>query len=584
MKLPLRFFKNLKFRNKLFLSYIVVVIIPILVLGSYSYNTSRSFLIQQEYKRLSESVEKISFNLDYKFNKFNSAMEFVTMNPRFIEIFNRNYTDMFMLYKDISDVVVPMINTIQGLDTDIKKIAVCTTNDFPELSGSITNMEGMKDEFWMELPIEITETNWYISSGRLVGLRGLMKQYKSKINSLFYLELDYENIFRDINMDKFQQYEALLIDKNNHIVFSQNRLTESKMKFTDKDIAKSDSDEIVVNGEKYLLLKAEIPAAKWWLYYYIPINSLAIDAEKIIMATFLVTSICLLVLVLVIWLFSGAFFKRIDNLNRKMRIVENGNLKVDIHSDSTDEIGNLINGVGNMLNSINQLMEEVYHRKIKQKEAEIKLLQSQINPHFLYNSLSLVNWRAIKIKATEISYIITTLSKYYRTTLNKGKNFISVKDEIDNIISYINIQLLMHNDGFDVEYDVDKSVYEYYMPNLTLQPIVENAIEHGVGNKEEGRGNLSISAKLDEGLVKIIIEDNGPGMSQEILQQALTHQSKGYGIKNVDDRIKLIFGEEFGLFLKSEVGSGTVVKVIIPIHKKERNQDEVSYRTTDEFN
>lgn len=567
MKSPLKFLKGLKLRQKLILSYAVVGIIPLLVLGSYSYYVSRSYMVQLEHRNLSENVDKISSNLNYKFNRFNSVMEFITMNPRFTEIFNKTYTDMFLLYKDVSDVVVPTLNTIQGLDSDIMDLAVCTDNDFPELSGSIRRLENAQKEFWIDLPVDFTGTSWYTQDGRLVGIRRLMSYYKGGYDSVFYIELDYGHMFNDISLEKLQQYQALLVDESGRTVYLADNLTDQQVRFTGEEHTAPGSNVVISGGERYLKLEEEIPAAKWRLYFYIPVKSVAIGAEKMVLTIFLIIGLCLLALMAVVWGFSSAFLKRIDDLNRKLKIVEEGNLKIEIKSDARDEIGDLVNGAGSMLKSINQLMDEVYHRELKQKEAEIKLLQSQINPHFLYNSLSMVNWKAIRIKANDISYIITTLSKYYRTTLNKGKNFTTVRDETDNIISYINIQLMMHNERFDAEYHIDESIAGFYMPNLTLQPIVENAIEHGIDKKEEGRGRIIITAEHTENAIRFCVEDNGPGMSEESLSHALTHQSRGYGIKNVNDRIKLIFGKEYGLHLKSTAGCGTRVEVLIPVRE-----------------
>lgn len=218
-----------------------------------------------------------------------------------------------------------------------------------------------------------------------------------------------------------------------------------------------------------------------------------------------------------------------------------------------------------MVNRISTLINEVYKGKLSQKEAEMKALQAQINPHFLYNSLSLINWKAIEAKQPDISRITLLLSKFYRTSLNKGKNITSIKDELSNIQSYIDIQLMMHDDGFDVEYDLDQEVMRYSIPNLLLQPLIENAIDHGIDMNTDKRGVIRITVKQrEDSRIVITVSDNGIGMPKETAEQILTGNSKGYGVKNVNERIKHFYGEEYGITVESTEGVGTDIVILIP--------------------
>ena len=153
-----------------------------------------------------------------------------------------------------------------------------------------------------------------------------------------------------------------------------------------------------------------------------------------------------------------------------MKATETGNLGMVIENDSTDEIGDLINGYNSMSKRLDETVNEVYQSKIKEKEYEMRALQAQINPHFLYNSLSMINWKALEAEQEDISRITLSLSTFYRTALNKGKNILLVKDEIANIKSYLDIQLAMHDNSFDVVYDIDDSILKYETLNLILQP------------------------------------------------------------------------------------------------------------------
>lgn len=220
-----------------------------------------------------------------------------------------------------------------------------------------------------------------------------------------------------------------------------------------------------------------------------------------------------------------------------------------------------------MILQIKALIEDVYESRLIQKDYEMKALQAQINPHFLYNSLSLINWMALETDQEDIIKITLSLSTFYRTALNKGKNILRVRDEIKNMRSYLDIQLMMHDYEFDVDVQVEEDILDYNILNLILQPLIENAINHGIDLKTNGRGCIKIIGEKQNDEIVLIVSDNGVGMSNEQAESILTNKSNGYGVKNVNERIKLYYGEQYQLKIESEIGIGTKVKVTIPIRK-----------------
>lgn len=221
-----------------------------------------------------------------------------------------------------------------------------------------------------------------------------------------------------------------------------------------------------------------------------------------------------------------------------------------------------------MMDEINRLIEEVYENKIALKEFELKALTAQINPHFLYNSLSIINWMAIKSRQKEISRVTLALSTFYRTALSKGADMVTVENCIRNIEAYLEIQLIMHDNDFKVEWKIDQEVQQELVPKLILQPVVENALEHGLDVKEEGEKILRLSFFADGSDVVIRVDDNGMGMEQEQAKKLITYQAKGYGLKNVNDRMCILYGEEYAIRILSQVGKGTRVEMRIPGKEK----------------
>ena len=265
---------------------------------------------------------------------------------------------------------------------------------------------------------------------------------------------------------------------------------------------------------------------------------------------------------------SKIILQRLNKLTITMKEAENGYYVPVTDVQSNDEISFLIHSYNSLITRINHLINEVLKKELDLKKYELKTLQAQINPHFLYNSLSLINSKAIMINQKEISMVAQQLSMFYRTMLNKGKSTTTLQSEIDNLRSYINIQKIMHNDSFDVTYDIDESLLPCTILNFIIQPIAENAIIHGIdSNPDNRRGVLSISCHSDENYIKIKVMDNGPGMTNEECLSILDSHSNGYGIKNVNQRIKLYYGDDSGLEYNSVVGIGTQCIISIPIAK-----------------
>lgn len=252
-----------------------------------------------------------------------------------------------------------------------------------------------------------------------------------------------------------------------------------------------------------------------------------------------------------------------------MAKVENGDFDAVINTQDKDEIGDLIHSFNSMTTQIKNLITQVYEGRISQKESEMRALRAQINPHFLYNSLSLINWKAIEYEQEDISEITLALSNYYRTSLNKGKNILSFEQELSNMQSYLKIQQIMHDNSFDVVINVSEEVMPCESLNLILQPLVENAIDHGIDLLTDRKGVITVEARMqadEEGkkLVCVTVSDNGVGMDKETAQNFLTVQSKGYGARNVNDRIRLYYGESYHLEVQSIPDEGTTITIKFP--------------------
>lgn len=262
----------------------------------------------------------------------------------------------------------------------------------------------------------------------------------------------------------------------------------------------------------------------------------------------------------------------IRSLAKTMRSIHNTNeIEVFIQPPPTnDEVGILYQSFNTMMNRINQLLDENYQTGKREKEAELRALQAQINPHFLYNTLDSVNWLALEAGAHPIVSIVSTLSDLFRYITGNSNELVEIGEEVEQIRRYIDIQSLCYDNSFDVVYDLDPLVAKAACPKLILQPLVENAILHGF-EKMERRGRVVIAGYVHDHTAVVSVHDNGPGTDTDRLnayllgKNASVPESRGYGIKNVNQRIKLRFGEAYGLRYETNEAGGVTAVIRLPL-------------------
>ena len=255
-------------------------------------------------------------------------------------------------------------------------------------------------------------------------------------------------------------------------------------------------------------------------------------------------------------------------LNDSVKKYEAGE-KPEIYIGGSLEIRHLGYSIQKSYERIDTLMKEIVVEQNERRKSELDALQSQINPHFLYNALDSIIWMIEGERNDEASYMISQLAKLFRISLSKGRTVIPVRDELQHARSYMNIQKIRYKNTFSVEYDIDPSIEDCCTVKLILQPILENAINYGVNGMEDC-GEITVTGRKEDGCVVLTVEDNGLGMSREEAALLLTDSNRvhkkgsGVGLVNVDNRIKILFGREYGLHVDSEPDEGTRVSIRIP--------------------
>jgi two-component system sensor histidine kinase YesM len=303
----------------------------------------------------------------------------------------------------------------------------------------------------------------------------------------------------------------------------------------------------------------------WILITTIPEDLLYTSSKKVRNFSIMTITAVLFIVILLIYLILKNSTKRIDRLIRVMSYIENDGLTTVVPNKVNDELGELEKRFNEMRSRINNLIAEIYRAENTKKEAQFKALQAQINPHFLYNTLDTINWMAINQDAYDVSSIITALSKFFRLTLNAGNEIITVREEIEIVKQYLYIQKIRYDDELEVQYYIDENVLDYNTVKLSLQPLIENALKHGIQHSDRP-GKIELRARLrDDSFIEMRVLDNGSGLKKET--QALADVSldkSGYGLKNVLERLVLHFGTECVIEIKDGIEIGVEVVIIWP--------------------
>lgn len=259
----------------------------------------------------------------------------------------------------------------------------------------------------------------------------------------------------------------------------------------------------------------------------------------------------------------------IRNLEKAVKEVEKGNLDTKIEAEGFYEVRHLGQSVGKMEQQIKKLMEDIVAEHESKRKSELDSLQSQINPHFLYNTLDIIVWMIENERQQDASRVVTALARFFRISLSKGKNIIPVRDELEHVRNYLMIQKMRYKNRFEYQIEAQEGVEQYASIKLILQPLVENAIYHGM-EFMDGDGLIRIHAYTQEEQLYICVEDNGLGMEEELVRRLMSGKvvssgkGSGIGVANVDERIRLYFGDGYGLQILSEPDCGTKMIVHLP--------------------
>lgn len=439
---------------------------------------------------------------------------------------------------------------------------------------------------------------WVVSLSRVVELTN----NGSSSLGVLLVDMNYssmEQLFNKVNTDNSSGY-VYLMDSDGEIIYHP----KQKLIYTDlyeennmEAVNYEDgSSEETFQGEKRLITVKTVSYTGWKMVSVTPISSFNMGLSGTRYFVIMMMSLVMLAIIIFNQLVSSRIAKPLQKLNNSMKDWESGNMNPKIYVGGSLEVEHLGKTLQSVVSQLRQLMEDILVEQEEKRKSELDALQSQINPHFLYNTLDSIVWMIEGERYDDAVFMITQLASLFRISLSQGKTMICIEDEIKHAKNYMNIQKIRYKNIFDIEFDVEEDILQCCTVKLVIQPLLENAIYYGV-ECMDGEGEIKVKGYRRENDVYIEVYDNGMGMPQEEVDQLLIENNRvrkkgsGVGMLNVHNRIKLRFGAQYGLEIESQPDEGTTITIHLPYipysletqerlengrekHIKEENSDE----------
>lgn len=567
MKKLLHWFNGIKLRYKLAIFYSLFCFLPVMLLFWLSFLQMRSIIDDKGKMNLQSYLQQSVSSMDRTLDGYNSLSDYIAFDRTLAEVFSMEYGTPYEQYEQLTQKVDPILRTASYFHGGMQQITIYTDNGMVKHDTTVAPVSEIEETDWYQKTLEHPGLNWFANyqEETLFSARKLAFSGAREGVNILYMDVDYQKLFTPYAETLISECGLYITDQDGKLVFEESRFSGKNQNY---DLTYSEFLEQRDRGSTdYIILCEQSNTTGWTVWLYQPVGLAGEAMRPIGVMAGVTILICIFAAVLAYFITSGMVSSRIERLTHFMQEVQEGRMDMQMESDDRDEIGMLYRGFGSMMKRIRTLINEVYLSKITQKEAELKALQAQINPHFLYNTLSLINWKALAAGEEDISRMTLALSTFYRTALNRGRNVLQVETELSNTRAYLEIQSMLHDGDFDYEIEAQTEILQCESLNLILQPLVENAIHHGIEEKTDGRGKITVRGWKEDNCVWFMVEDNGVGMEQEVADKILTMESKGYGVRNVDERIRLCYGEKYAMKVESVVGKGTKMTIHFPARR-----------------
>lgn len=575
MKKFKQYFNDFRIKTKLMILLIIAGIVPLLIITLYNYQVTKQDLLRQAYRNINTTGQQIASNINDQFTSVLQTAYVISEDFLLKDYLSESYTsdyDIVQAYRYINHSFYNILSSNSKLSN------ICIYIDNPTFLSDGLFIKKFSDS-------EETEFSWinesYFGTANLV-FKGIHKNKKGEniisLGSVFslgagenpqgYLIIDFkESSLHSLFEKEAKNNKIFVIDQNGLIQSAQDKslLGRSLTASLKMEALPESNTNIIqkVDGEKTIIVTSDLLNG-WSIVMLAPQNTILEGADQSARQTFIISLLCLGAAFLLIIKISHYFSSRFALADEMICRIEKNDFQIQPVPHSKDEMGRMLDAIYKMAHNLDDAIHENYRKEVARKDAELTLLQSQINPHLLYNALSGISSLVLSGKNSEAADFTKHLSQFYKTSLNQGKRIITIQEEITITEHYIAIQNTRFKGMFHFDWDVDEHVLRKETLKLMIQPFIENIVNHAVKDDTQ---TLQVKIKIyfeNESIV-FSIKDYGIGMSEDKVKTLLNpHHTGGYGILNVNERIKLQYGDSYGISIMSRLGQGVLVIIRIP--------------------
>ncbi|HHW49457.1 MAG TPA: sensor histidine kinase [Clostridiaceae bacterium] len=578
------FIMNLKISVKIMLFYFILLIFSIST-SSFLYQNIHSSIMSDKVSDVSiQNLYSIKSNIEATINNVNNYSKVIlssddvqnSLRNSNIDLDTQRKVNTYLL--KLID-AIPQISSVYVFDNFGNKYAV------DKLTTKNWILDNVKKAIWYNDVVE--KKGGYILKLNAGGVFGKIcdKNFVSLIrvindlNSQKPIGILFVNILEDSFRYSYEDMkyntDLILLDEEDEYIINGKNIKNLDLEkiINNAEEKNSYSTVMKIEGREYLISYLKMDIFNWKIISIMPFNELSRESSIFSLIAFVVILVNGLLIFIGSTLIARLITTPIKNLLRSMKDVENGRFeKVDVKTGN-DEIGKLRDGYNIMISQIQKLIDKLLEEQKVKRKAELYALQAQIKPHFLYNTFDAISSLALMGRTQEVYDIMMALGSFYRTSLSKGKEIITIAEELEMVKNYLKIQKYRYNDMFSVTFDIDERVIKFKILKLVLQPLVENALYHGIKPKG-ANGHIYVAAKINQDFVKLIVEDNGVGMSEEEINNVLTRNEKNdcssFGIKGTVERLRIFYGTKDVIEIESKKWHGTKVTITVPMVEEER--------------
>ncbi len=579
----MHFFKNISFWKKLLITGAVPLALLGVVIGVLSYQKADQVVRQSEKRVLSDTINRIDVNLNVKVRQIDSLMQTVIGSAEAEELARLSESDnpglmgtaeltllcqnLFGPFSEISDVNILLGS--QVVYTSRAEDAAIDPTVLKELYARAEKYA--KKAIWSDLTRGLYASATDQANSLLI-YAGLRNSREETVG-LVVAEVNPRTFGGAIlTKQKILGYQTTFItDRSGAVIYGDNAVRDDwRREILVRYKAGERKSNIVLDGSMYYVCSQYNGLTGWVTFTMIPDNKLFPEAGSLKRYTVALVAISIALASMFLLILAFAVTKPLARLKTGMKQVQDKNFDLQLENDRKDEIGELTETFNYMVNRIHVLVNQVYQEKIAQKTAEIEALQAQINPHFLYNTLDTINWMLIDRDEMEVSAIVVALGKLMQYSMDTKVSMVSLLEECKHVKDYLLIQKFRLEDRLEFTLNLDPSLETFKVPKLILQPLIENAIDHGIHNSGRA-GILRVNAIRAGSRVYITVSDNGRGMTPDELYQfkrLLCNDSIGYkniGVRNVARRLQLHFNDRCEFVVDNTLGGGLSITIVLPL-------------------